>query len=56
MSPVSSHPRREEPRPQSEPGESRGALSERERWALVHAAYPLNRGIPHFVDFPGDAR
>lgn len=56
MSPVSSQPRPEARRPQPEPEAIRGALSERERWALVHAAYPLNRGIPHVVDFPGDAR
>lgn len=56
MSPLSSQPRPEARRPRPEPGEPRGALSERERWALVHAAYPLNRGIPHVVDFPADAR
>lgn len=34
-------------------GEARPILPERERWAYVRAAYPLNRGIPHFLDFPG---
>lgn len=56
MSPVGSQPRPEAQRPHPEPAEPRGALSERERWALVHAAYPLDRGIPHFVEFPADAR
>jgi hypothetical protein len=56
MSPAGSQPRPEARPTHPEPGRTRGALSERERWALVHAAYPLNRGIPHVVDFPGDAR
>jgi hypothetical protein len=37
----------------SDRGEARPILPERERWAYVRAAYPLNRGIPHFLDFPG---
>lgn len=56
MSPAGTQPRPEARTSQPEPGRTRGALSERERWALVHAAYPLNLGIPHVVDFPGDAR
>jgi hypothetical protein len=41
MSPVGSQPRPEAWPTHPEPGRTRGALSERERWALVHAAYPL---------------
>lgn len=53
MSPTRSEPRPPARRPEPESPEARGALPERDQWAYVRAAYPLNRGIPHSVDFPG---
>ena len=29
-----------------------GAAGER-KWAYLRTVYPLNPGIPHYVDFPG---
>lgn len=56
MSPVGSRPRPEPRHPEPDSPAPRGLASEREQWELVHAAYPLNRGIPHAVDFPAGAR
>jgi|GEM_PF-3257915 len=55
MSPTSNEPRPGARRPEPAKPEHR-PLSERERWALVHASYPVNRGIPHSVELPVDVR
>ncbi len=48
-------PRAGDPRPRREPdtGEPPEATAgARDPWRYMAAVYPLNRGLPHLVDFP----